>query len=174
MLVNISTFSYYLDVTLKMKLLVGDIPRIGIKELLKICGKLTTTLLSLDSVKIKFKGREQDVFFASTKTNFGGSRLWLRCFWCKRRVTYLHYNHTKQLACRLCYYLGYKSQYKKKKSYLEYERYEDQLKKIKKRLENKYLKNVTRHRLKLKLMKLSQSRTYGQAPLFTKKRSSKL
>jgi len=156
-----------------MKKLIDDLPRVSVNEMIKLCQKLTTRQLFRTSVKVNFKGREQDISFDATPTNFDGLRLWLWCFQCEKSRVYLYYNHTNQLACRKCYYLGYKCQYKKSKHYLEHERYEDQRKKIEKKLENKYLKNVTRQDLKLKLMKLNQRHTYGQPPLFTQKRSRK-
>jgi len=157
-----------------MKLLISDLPRVSVKEMAEIGRKLRTASLFRSSVRINFKGLEQDVFFDATPTNFGGLRLWLSCYWCNRRVSYLYYNHTKQLGCRLCYCLGYKSQYRKSKHYLGHERYEDEIKKIKKKLKDKYLKKGTKQDLKLKLMKLKQRQTYGQSPKFTQKRSRKV
>jgi len=136
--------------------------------MVKICQKLTTTPLFRTSVRVSFKGMKQDVFFDATATNFGGLRLWLSCYWCNRRVSRLYYNHnTYQLGCRKCFCLGYKSQYRKSKHYLEHERYEDQLTKIQKKSESKYLKNSTKQDLKLKQMKLNQRRGCGQTPVFT-------
>jgi len=157
-----------------MKALVENSTRVTVSDIMKMCQKFKTTLLSLGSINLNFHGNIQDVSFSSTNTNFGGKRLWFICFWCERRRAHLYFNHTYQLACRVCYRLAYTCQVKhRNKDYEFQKRYENQRKKVKEKLDNKFLKNVTKQDLKHKLMKINQRETYGLSPLFTQKRSRK-
>jgi hypothetical protein len=92
------------------KILVEQCRKVSLKELLE----RAKARLHEEILKLEVEAASLPVRLSQTKVNNGGSRFWLHCPICDRRVTILYFHPYKRIiGCRKCLNLEYKSRMKK-------------------------------------------------------------
>jgi len=138
------------------KQLIEDSARINIYDLLKR-GIVSRSRISLQPstviTGILISSRRQTkqelsipLYFTTTRTNFEGIRFWFRCPSCSRRVAdYYCPSGNSVFLCRYCHDLAYSCQNRHRERFWEcFHRFEHKQGKIKKKLENKWLRIPTK------------------------------
>lgn len=148
------------------KSLVENCARICIWEFIRDNKMNPKTMLSAGQVNIELATKttlskieqviKQTLYFTQSNTNFNGLRVWFSCSECGRRVGCLYVPpRYDKFLCRYCYNLAYSSQNRHRESIWEScHKFEQKQAKVKKKLQNKWLRTRTKERLSNQYLEL--------------------